>query len=451
MEGGELAGRAALWMLLFSLAAVFAGAETAITTLWPWKVKQLASDEAEEEERTGRPGSRIFEKLQGDITRVLTTVLVGVTICTIYGTALATDVAVQVWGQAGVGYATTLLTLMTLFFGELVPKSLAVANAEAVARATLPLIHWFSFLLYPLGRVMSGGTRLMLSLLGVTASEDGEAVSEPELRMMLLNAKQSGAVELYEKDMIEGVLDLDQATVEQIMQPRVEVVGIEVGDSLRGLLAISQTYKYSRVPVYNGTIDQVVGVALTRELIDYVDRPGADLSTLPASSLMEDIVYVPETMSAMNALKLMRQRRLHMVVVVDEYGGTAGIVTLEDILETLVGKIYDEDDDDEVLEDIDMIVRREDGSYLIDGPAELEAVCKVLGVSLSEEALSEFATLSGFLCHQAGEIPTDGDVLWVDHVRFTIVEADERRILEVEARNVTAPDAGDAAAGAGRA
>ena len=281
MEGGELAGRAALWMLLFSLAAVFAGAETAITTLWPWKVKQLASDEAEEEERTGRPGSRIFEKLQGDITRVLTTVLVGVTICTIYGTALATDVAVQVWGQAGVGYATTLLTLMTLFFGELVPKSLAVANAEAVARATLPLIHWFSFLLYPLGRVMSGGTRLMLSLLGVTASEDGEAVSEPELRMMLLNAKQSGAVELYEKDMIEGVLDLDQATVEQIMQPRVEVVGIEVGDSLRGgsqpphdarvpepsaepartlpagLLAISQTYKYSRVPVYNGTIDQV--------------------------------------------------------------------------------------------------------------------------------------------------------------------------------------------------
>jgi len=192
-------------------------------------------------------------------------------------------------------------------------------------------------------------------------------------------------------------------------------------------------------------------VALTRELIDYVDRPGADLSTLPASSLMEDIVHVPETMSAMNALKLMRQRRLHMVVVVDEYGGTAGIVTLEDILETLVGKIYDEDDDDEVLEDIDMIVRREDGSYLIDGPAELEAVCKVLGVSLSEEALSEFATLSGFLCHQAGEIPTDGDVLWVDHVRFTIVEADERRILEVEARNVTAPPAGDAAAGAGRA
>ena len=375
MEGGELAGRAALWMLLFSLAAVFAGAETAITTLWPWKVKQLASDEAEEEERTGRPGSRIFEKLQGDITRVLTTVLVGVTICTIYGTALATDVAVQVWGQAGVGYATTLLTLMTLFFGELVPKSLAVANAEAVARATLPLIHWFSFLLYPLGRVMSGGTRLMLSLLGVTASEDGEAVSEPELRMMLLNAKQSGAVELYEKDMIEGVLDLDQATVEQIMQPRVEVVGIEVGDSLRGgsqpppdacstptassgsqpppdaralqpsaeplsLLApspqaCSQSRRRTstraspsttapstrsrrvarrptsgrgpRSPLKHRLRLQVVGVALTRELIDYVDRPGADLSTLPASSLMEDIVYVPETMSAMNALKLMRQ------------------------------------------------------------------------------------------------------------------------------------------------
>lgn len=163
----ELIARTALWGVLFTFAAVFAGAETAITTLWPWKVKQLASDELDEAERSGRASPQMFTKLQADITKVLTTVLVGVTICTIYGTALATDVAVQIWGQAGVGFATAALTFMTLFFGEIVPKSLAVANAEAVARATLPMIHLIALVLYPIGRLMSGATQVMLAAFGV--------------------------------------------------------------------------------------------------------------------------------------------------------------------------------------------------------------------------------------------------------------------------------------------
>ena len=423
----EMLARSTLWLLYFSLAAVLAGAETAITTLWPWKVKQLAAEDQ------GGP----FNDVQSDITKVLTTALVGVTFCTVYGTALATDVAIHLFGQAGVAYATAALTLVTLIFGEILPKSLAVANAEKVARSTIPLINAVSFLLSPLVWLTTHVTRWMLQLLGV--DHGTETVSENELRLMVTGAQQSGAVEGYEQDMIEGVLDLDLSTVEQIMQPRVDIVGIEQHDSLMSLIRLSCDTKYSRVPVYNRTIDHIVGVALTRDLIQYMERPSVEFANTEVGHVMEDIEFVPESMSAMNALKLMRQKRLHMVVVVDEYGGTSGIVTLEDILETLVGRIYDEKDDEEVrFEQMESIVYDEvDGSYSIDGMAELELVTDRLALQLPEEALNEYSTLSGFLCACAGEIPESGTMVRYGSFEFDVLEADERRILSIKARNST--------------
>eukprot|EP00316_Scyphosphaera_apsteinii_P023250 CAMPEP_0119325514 /NCGR_PEP_ID=MMETSP1333-20130426/66003_1 /TAXON_ID=418940 /ORGANISM="Scyphosphaera apsteinii, Strain RCC1455" /LENGTH=574 /DNA_ID=CAMNT_0007333527 /DNA_START=38 /DNA_END=1762 /DNA_ORIENTATION=- len=433
LRRNELAVRFVLWFSLFSLAAMLAGAETAITTLWPWKIKQLASDEK----------GGMFDTLQQDITKVLTTILVGVTFCTVYGTALATDIAIQLIGREGVGLATIVLTLVTLFFGEIVPKSLAVANAEWVARATLPLINVASTLLYPLGRLISTLTQGMLHLLGLDDSSEEQTVTEPELRMMVTGAKQSGAVELYEQDMIEGVLDLDQSIVAQMMQPRVDVVAIRNDATLRELVDLSLDYKYSRIPVYNQTIDQITGVVLSRELLECVAQPDVDLKSRCVSSIMEDTAFVPESMSAMNALKLMRRQRLHMLVVVDEFGGTSGIVTLEDILETLVGKIYDEDDDDEVKEEIESIIQNHDGSWSIEGMAELVVASSRLRLELPEVILADFTTLSGFLCSQAGEIPAEGDQIVVDHIRFEILEADERRILSVLAVNRTAETNGD--------
>lgn len=147
-------------------------------------------------------------------------------------------------------------------------------------------------------------------------------------------------------------------------------------------------------------------------------------------------------MSVMNALKQMRRQRLHMMVVVDEFGGTSGIVTLEDILETLVGEIYDEDDEAEVVEDTSSIVLNDDGSYVIDGMADLSLVCTTLNLEkdVDDDVLEDFATLSGFLCHHAGEIPNTGDTLLVAHIRFDVLEADDRRLLSLRAANITASD-----------
>ena len=382
--------RLALWVFLFTVSAVLAGAETAITTLWPWKVKQLAAADGD-----GSP----FASLETDITKVLTTALVGVTFCTIFGTALITDVAVGVFGSAGVGYATVAITAVTLFFGEILPKSLAVARAEQFARLTLPFINGVTYLLTPLSSLTSAVSDRLLANLGVDGDEAGEAVTQPELRMVLSSASQSGAVEVYEQDMIEGVLDLQRGQVQQIMMPRVELVAISADSTLTELLEIALRTKYSRVPVYNETVDEIIGVVLTRELLRY---GGAELAGTNVSTVMEAVDFIPESMSTMNALKQMRRQRAHMMIVVDEFGGTSGIVTLEDILETLVGEIYDEDDEDEVQEDTTSIVRSDDGSYVIDGMADLDMVTSTLGLEedVPEEMLVEYSTLSGFLCHQ---------------------------------------------------
>jgi len=237
--------------------------------------------------------------------------------------------------------------------------------------------------------------------------------------------------------MIEGVLDLQRSQVQQIMTPRVELVAIEAESSLVDLLAIAREFKYSRVPVYNQTIDEITGVVLSRELLEFAES-GADLRGVNVSSIMEEVEFVPESMSVMNALKQMRRQRLHMMVVVDEFGGTSGVITLEDILETLVGEIYDEDDEVEAQEDTGAIVLQEDGSFKIDGMADLELTCERLQLTVPEETLAEFSTLSGFLCHVAGEIPNQDDVLLVDGLRFEVLEADERRLLLVRACNMTA-------------
>ena len=382
----QLLARLALWGVLFSIAALLAGAETAITTLWPWKVKQMAAEEGE-----GSP----FATLQSDITKVLGTVLIGVTFCTIFGTALLTDVAVGLFGKAGVGYATAAITFVTLFFGEIFPKSLAVAKPERLARFSLPMINAFTYLLTPFSWLTSFATSRLLATLGSSADESAEAVTKPELRMVLSSASESGAVELYEQDMIEGVLDLQRTQVQQIMTPRVEIEAIESSAFLHELLEVAQRTKYSRVPVYNETVDEIVGIVLTRELLNYPSEPRqsqlgdeervsdeAAVASLVSSSLrqleqvtvesvMEGVdgasLFAPESMSVMNALKQsrrllshpaatrslllhtvapldtvpasldcapqVRRQRLHMMVVVDEFGGTSGIVTLEDVRE----------------------------------------------------------------------------------------------------------------------
>eukprot|EP00190_Bangiopsis_sp_CCMP1999_P007285 CAMPEP_0198722506 /NCGR_PEP_ID=MMETSP1475-20131203/213_1 /TAXON_ID= ORGANISM="Unidentified sp., Strain CCMP1999" /NCGR_SAMPLE_ID=MMETSP1475 /ASSEMBLY_ACC=CAM_ASM_001111 /LENGTH=529 /DNA_ID=CAMNT_0044483417 /DNA_START=276 /DNA_END=1865 /DNA_ORIENTATION=- len=411
----------AFFTFLFLIAAALAAAETAITTMWPWKVRQIASAEGD---------SSVFWVLQQDVTRFLTTILIATTVSTIFTTALATELASVIFtSKTGVAYVTGGLTLFFLFFGEILPKSMAVHNAERVLRLLLPSIKWLSIVLYPVGKILTFSAKTILELLGINSEEDA-TVTEQELRLMIAGADRSGALEPYESKLISNVLDLQEIDVKNVMCPRVDVVSLDVSATLRDFMELEKKHHFSRVPIFEDSVDNIVGVMYAKSLLRYLSSP-EKLDEITVMEVAETPYFVPETLSAWHVLEQMRTRRLHMAIVVDEYGGTAGLVTLEDILEEVVGEIYDEDDDYE--SDFAELIRKPDGSYTIDGQTELQKVSEALALAISDEELADHGTISGFLCDRMGGIPVPGDKIVVHGVIFTVIEAEDRRIKSVQA------------------
>ncbi|GGM94660.1 hemolysin [Thermus composti] len=412
---GEAASPESPWLwavlaLLFALSAFFSASETALTTLYPWKLKELA------EERGGP-----FRLIAQDITRFLTTILVGNNLVNIAATALVTELATQALGSAGVGVATGVMTFLILFFGEITPKSLAVHHAEALARLAAWPIYALSVLFYPLGRFFSLVSGGLLRLLGLEP-RNTPLVSEEELKLILAGAEASGAIDPQEEEMIQGVLALEDTPVREIMTPRVEMVAIEAGATLEEFLELFREHRYSRVPVYRESVDHIVGIAYAQDLLTYYCEE--DLKGRTVASIAHPPYFVPENMDAWTLLKELRRRKVHMAIVVDEFGGTAGLVTLEDVMEEIVGEIYDENDEAEDAP----IKPLGDGVYSVLAQTPVDEVSEALGVPLPE---GEYDTLSGFLYERFGRIPGVGESVEWQGFRFVVESADQRRIHRV--------------------
>ena len=415
-QGGEGGTAVSVWeivilIFLFALSAFFSASETAITTLWPWKVKELAEEE-----------NGPFSLLERDITRFLTTILVGNNLVNIAATALVTDLATKTFGDAGVGIATGVMTFLVLFFGEITPKSLAVHHADRIARVVVKPIYWLSILLYPIGRFFTWASTLILRALGLEPRHE-PLVTEDELRLILAGAERSGAIEAVEEDMIQGVLELGETQVKEIMVPRVEIVAVQADASLREFLDLVREHRFSRYPIYEENIDHIIGIALIKDLLDYVDD--GRLDEVRVRSIAHEAYFVPENMPVWNLLRELRKRKMHMAIVVDEFGGTAGLVTLEDIIEEIFGEIYDETD--ELEQDIKELA---DGAYLIDAQTPLDDVAEALKTEFPD---GEYETLSGFLYDRFGYIPKEGEVTEHGGWRFLIAEGDERKVTLVRA------------------
>jgi CBS domain containing-hemolysin-like protein len=468
MERQELVTTTVVWLGLFAVLALLHAAEIAITTLYPWKVREFA----EEEEKQGKSRGT-FKTLNEDITRVLTTILVTSTACSIFATTLFTQLASSLFGARGDRYGAIALTALTLFFVELLPKSIGVQNAERVARLMVPPVNILAAVVSPLGISLTFLAKKTLSLMGFSSDNLGTSgVSDSELRLIVTGARDSGAIDHGEQEMIQGVLNLQDQRVKEIMKPRVEITAVPHTMSVASVLAVVRESGYSRIPVYNGEIDNIVGIVLAKSVLDYfvqgvlVDEEednqknafpikpnsgdpiqttkyvrslsGSELAyrmetSIADADLIETCYFVPDTANGWSVLQEMRRRRVHMAIVVDEYGGTEGLVSLEDIVEEVVGEIYDEDDDEDFEFSEDSITLQEDGTFLVRGDADLEDCDRILQLNLDdEEALKEFSTLSGFLCMCAGEIPRIGDFVMFRGWSFEILNADDKRILLVK-------------------
>ncbi|KNA07940.1 hypothetical protein SOVF_167210 isoform B [Spinacia oleracea] len=387
---------------LLGLSAFFSMAETSITTLWPWKVRELAEKE---------PDNGVFRMLRSDVTRFLTTILIGTTVVNIAATALVTDAATAIFGEAGVTAATGLMTVAILLLTEITPKSIAVHHATEVVRFVVRPVAWLSLVLYPVGRVVTFLSMGILKMLGLKGRSE-PYVTEDELKLMLRGAELSGAIEEEEQDMIENVLEIKDTHVREVMTPLVDVVAIDASASLIDFHHLWVTHQYSRVPVFEQRVDNIVGIAYAMDMLDYVQKGELLESSTIGDMAHKPAYFVPDSMSVWNLLREFRIRKVHMAIVLNEYGGTVGLVTLEDVVEEIVGEIFDENDSkEEIQKKTGYIVMRADGIYDVDANTSIDQLSEELSIKMPED--HQYETVSGFICEAFGFIPRTGETMKV--------------------------------------
>ncbi|KAM7251998.1 hypothetical protein ACFE04_023881 [Oxalis oulophora] len=402
LKGGIILSAMVCGFLAFGCRRVFAVEGGGVVSVGGYGVRELAEKE---------PEDGVFRMLRRDVTRFLTTILIGTTVVNIGATALVTEAATAIFGPSGVSAATGVMTVVILLLTEITPKSIAVHNATEVARLVVRPVAWLSLILYPVGRVVTYLSMGMLKLLGLKGASE-PYVTEDELKLMLRGAELSGAIEEEEQDMIENVLEIKDTHVREVMTPLVDVVAIDSSATLVDFHHLWETHQYSRVPVFEQRVDNIVGIAYAMDLLNCA-RKGEILESTTVGVLAHKPTYfVPDSMSVWNLLREFRIRKVHMAVVLNEYGGTVGIVTLEDVVEEIVGEIFDESDSkEEIQKKTGNIVMLADGVYHVDANTSIDQLSEDLNIKMPEG--HQYETVSGFICEAFGYIPRTGESIKV--------------------------------------
>lgn len=392
--------------LLILFSAFFSATETAFSSLNQIKIKHLAQN--------GHHGAKRTLKLSENFDKVLTTILIGNNIMNIGAASLATVLFVRYWGNAGVSISTAVMTTLVLIFGEITPKSMAKKAPESFALTVTPFLMLCMFILTPFNFIFSLWQKLMNK---VFKFKKEAATTEDELLTYVSEVQQEGGINENEGDLIRSVIDFDDLKVEEIFTPRVNVIAISENDDLKKITHAFRHSGYSRLPVYDTNIDHIIGIINHKDFYNRVLLEKQALDTI-----IKPPVFVTEYMKVSNLLELLQEYKSHMAIVKDEFGGTLGIVTMEDILEEIVGDIWDEHD-----EIIEQMIKIDDKNYRVKGNADLEDIFEELGIN--EEL--EFSTVNGWAQDELGKIPSIGEVFNYRNLTVTITGADTKKVLEV--------------------
>lgn len=393
---------------LILLSAFFSATEIAFSSLNEIKLKHMILN--------GHKRAKKTLALSENFDKVLTTILIGNNIVNIASASLATVIFIEYWGNAGVTISTAVMTVLVLIFGEITPKSIAKRIPESFALAvTLPLMM-FMFLLAPLNVIFNFWQKLIAKLFKF---EETPSITEDELLTYVSEAQQEGGINENEEEMIRNVIDFDDLLVEEIFTPRVKVVAVSLDEVHKRITHAFRHSGYSRLPVYEGSIDHIVGVINYK---DYFNKVLLDRQ--PLENIIKKPVFVTEYMKVSHLMDLLQQNKSHMAVVKDEYGGTLGIVTMEDILEEIVGDIFDEHD--VIIEKIDKI---DDTHYQVKGDTDLDDLFEILEMEEDDDA--DYATVNGWVQDQLGRIPVEGDEFRFRYLKVKVTKADNKRVLEV--------------------
>ena len=391
-------------IVLIMFSAFFSSAETAYTCLNRVRLKNMANS-----------GNKRAEKvlaLAEDYDRLISSILIGNNIVNILATSLATALFINLLGNSGVSVSTVVMTVAILMMGEVAPKSIARVMNERIAFSFYPLLSFIIKIFTPLNFLMG----CWQSLVGKIARKDDEhGVTEEELITMVEEAENDGEIDEHESKLIRSAIEFTDMDVEDILTPRVDIVAVEVGDSTEEIAARFAESGFSRLPVYEESVDDIVGILHEKDFYRGRGRLSVrEMMTTP-------ICVMPATRLSV-LLKLLQKSKAHMAVVMDEYGGVTGIVTLEDILEELVGEIWDEHD--EIVEEFQ---RLPDGSYRVECSANLDDLLDIFKLNRTYESV----TVSGWVLEEMGTFPKEGDSFDCEQLHVTIEKVDKRRVLQI--------------------
>lgn len=399
--------------LLLVLSAFFSGSETALLAANKLRLRQLHED--------GNRRAGVVRRLLEEPGRVLTALLVGNNIVNVSATVLATALMVQLWGpQRGPLYALVGMTLLLLIVGEITPKTFAAKYADRLAMWVGKPIAWLTAALSPIIRVLSLLSNVLMRPLGGRVDLASPLVTEEEIRLLVKVGEEEGVIQEDEREMIHSIFEFGDTVAREVMVPRIDLVCVADTDTVADALRLVREHGHSRLPVYHESIDQIVGVVHVKDLLGFMQDGHEQTSVKEAA---RPAYFIPESKPLDGLFREMRRRKAHMAIVVDEYGGTAGMVTIEDLLEEIVGPILDEYDvEEKLLEVVNEHVT------LVDGRVSLDEVNEQLALELP---VGEVDTIGGFVYSLLGRVPGQGESVTYDGIELFVERLEGHRIARV--------------------
>ncbi len=406
--------RIALLAFLLFMSGFFSASETALTSLNHIKVKQMQQKKVR--------GADVIARLADRSSRILSVTLLGNNLANTAATAIAAEFIVRLMGGAGgTVLVTFIMTAMILIFGEITPKTYASHNGEKVALKVGRSLLVISTVLYPFLKALNYITTGVIRVFGGEVKSGLPFVTEEEIRTLVKVGHEEGIIHQQESRMIDNIFEFDDTCVIEVMVPRIDIVAVHISCPLRDVIKKAKDTGFSRLPVYEDSIDNIVGVLYSKDLLDYACSGKEDFD---AGKLMREAYYVPESKKLNQLLMEMKIGKFHMAVVLDEYGGTAGLVTIEDIVEEIVGEIRDEYDAEE-----SYIIDNSDETLTVYGMAAVDELKEDFGLELPDEG---FETLGGLVFNKLGRLPRVGDRIRFGKVIIEVTGIDGRRIVKMK-------------------
>lgn len=416
-------------VVLILLNAYFAASEIAFISLNDAKIEKQAKE--------GNKKAKQIYKMLKNPSKFLATIQIGITLAGFLSSAFASDafadklapmlnnllpmLGTDTWRTISIILITILLSFFTLVFGELVPKRLAMKYYEKVSFGTIGVIRGISFITAPFVKLLTFSTNVISKIFGVKENEE-EIVTEEEIKMMIDEGEEKGTIDQEEKELLNNVFEFNDTTASEIMTPRIDIFALKISQDLYEVLDELDDYKYSRIPVYEDTIDNIKGIILIKDIL----KDLRDKKKINIKKLIKEVHFVPESVPIDKLFRQLQRNKMQMAIVIDEYGGTAGLVTMEDILEELVGNIFDEHDEEEL--EYELI---DENTYMVNGNISIGDLEKIIGIEISD---GDYETLSGYLLGKLEELPPEGEETIIEDGKLTykIEEYEDKRIKRVK-------------------